>query len=315
MTNNQIQALLEKEVDLPQKLLKIPSMQTLAEKKFLYNLASQYFSNQGLIFDSGLYLGFSTLCFGKGLQANANFDRNVWKTKPIKSFELGICTPGIAKKINELYPDLLQMREGDSFLPLLRRNIQDVSSLVQLYEGDITYWLPQTRDYTYEIVFLDVLKTPHINDCVIQKVFPHLIPNQTIVIQQDFITPSLPWIQISMGILKDYFEYLFTRTSSTVYLNTKPIPKELVNRRFYEDFTIDRMLELIDLSMPPDLSEAGRYKMGLAKSLALTQKVDLKSGIDFAEGLREQYNSLSGEKPWLKSVDQFIKFMTRISQP
>lgn len=75
------------------------------------------------------------------------------------------------------------------------------------------------------------------------------------------------------------------------------------------------MLKLIDLSIPHDISEAGRYKMELAKSLAVTQKVNLQSGIDFAEGLREQYNALSGEKPWLKSVDQFIKYMTRISQP
>ncbi len=313
IVSSELNSIINKHLELPLELKKFPSMQTKREKEFLYILAKEYFQNQGLIFDSGLYMGISTLCFGKGLQQNQNIDLSQIQIKPIQSFELGICSPGIAKKINEIYPEILEMRAGDSFLPLLRRNIRDVNSLTQLHEGDITASLPKLPDYKYEIVFLDVLKTASVNDCVLKKIFPNLIPGRSIVIQQDFITPSLPWIQISMGLLADYFEYLFSASASTVYLNTKPIPQELLSKRFYDDYTLDESLRLFNQSFPSDLNEVGHYKMGLAKGLLIAHKVGLNQGIEHMESLRGQYQELSKAKPWLSSVDQYIRYITRLN--
>lgn len=311
MRETDLKTLLQEEVKLPRRVYRVPSMQTGAEKQLLYNLASKYFSNQGLIFDSGLYLGVSTLCFGLGLRNNPHLDLKNLILKPIQSFELGICTQGIAQKINKAYPEILRMQEGDSFLPLLRKNIKEVEPLVRLYEGDITQWLPQIPSYNYEIVFLDVLKKAEVNDSVIKHIFPKLIPGQTIVVQQDFTTPNLPWIQVSMGFFKDYFKYLFTCGTSAVYLSTKPISTDLAEKCVYNSFSGEEMLELFNKAIPQDLSGVARYKMELAKALAIAQKIDLQEGIQYAEGLRERHRILAEEKPWLKSVDQFIPYIKK----
>lgn len=304
----ELTTLVNKEVRLERKLRNMPSMQTMKEKEFLYKLALEYYKGQGLIFDAGLYLGVSTLCFGRGLKRNPHIGLKNMLQKPIQSFELGICTAGIANKINQIYPDILKMREGDSFLPILRSNIKEVQSLTRLYEGDICHWLQKIPEALYEIAFLDVLKTATVNDSVVSKIFPSLIPGRSVVIQQDFITPNLPWIQISMGYLKEYFEYLFTRSASTIYLNTKKIPKELVSKKFYDDFTLEESLALFAQSYPSDLDEFGQYKMELAKGLLIAYKTDINQGIKHLEGCRSQYEKFAQIKPWIRSVDDQINY-------
>lgn len=304
----ELKVLANKEVRLEKKLRNMPSMQTMKEKEFLYKLALEYYKGQGLIFDAGLYLGVSTLCFGRGLKKNPHIDLKKMLQKPIQSFELGICTPGIAKKINQKYPDILQMKEGDSFLPILRSNIKEVKSLTRLYEGDISDWLQKIPEALYEIVFLDVLKIASVNDSVVSNIFPSLIPGRSVVIQQDFLTTNLPWIQISMGYLKEYFEYLFTRSASTIYLNTKKIPKELVSKKFYDDFTLEESLELFAQSYPFDLDEFGQYKMELAKGLLIAYKSDINQGIKHLEGCRSHYEKVALIKPWIRSVDDQIDY-------
>ncbi|ELS05404.1 hypothetical protein Xen7305DRAFT_00051480 [Xenococcus sp. PCC 7305] len=310
LTNTEAQAL--RDVDdilLPHQINNVLSMLTHKEKKHLYKIASIYFKNEGLMFDAGLFFGASTLCFGKGLQNNPNFKIVTPKIKPIQSFEMGTCTSYSANLINELYPDLLEIRAGDNFLPFLRKNIQSVNSLSHLHEGDIVTKMQYLPDYTYEVVFLDVLKNSDINDAVIKKVFPQMIPGRTILIQQDFVHEWLPFIHVSMGYLKDYFELLFTCSASAFYLNIKPVPKDILNCSFYQDFEPDELLKFFDLSIDPQFNEAEKYRIDLAKSVLITQKFGKLEALDFLQKCQENYQILSEKGKKIPLVDTHINWV------
>src|SRR5690348_6152549 len=79
---------------IPKSVLAVPSMMSVAERRFLYGLASKYYSGAGVIVDAGIFLGASTRCFGEGLRENpvvADATKK-WR-RPVISFERGIVTP------------------------------------------------------------------------------------------------------------------------------------------------------------------------------------------------------------------------------
>src|SRR5262245_55533970 len=79
---------------IPKSALAVPSMMSVAERRFLYGLAAKYYSGEGIIVDAGIFLGASTMCFGTGLRENRNLEEAVTKWGcPVVSFERGIVTP------------------------------------------------------------------------------------------------------------------------------------------------------------------------------------------------------------------------------
>ena len=95
----------------------------------------------------------------------------------------------------------------------------------------LVLWIAIIRlDYPdkIEIMFLDVCKTPEIN-FRIQQLFSRMIPGKSVLIQQDYIYENLPYIKITMGYLRDYFEYIGSIGCSVVFLLKKEIPMNILN--------------------------------------------------------------------------------------
>lgn len=207
---------------LPDDVAAIPSMMSIGERQFLFDIARSYYSGQGLIVDAGIFLGASTMCFGSGLRRNPRLPEFVarWE-RPVMSCELGLLSAQMPLSLKR--HGLGQgLRPGDSFAPILEGFIAPVRDLVDLRLGDITEVgriedPTRVRKTPIEILFLDVLKSPELSEFCFREYLPRLIPRRSLVIQQDYLNGDLPFIHVHQEFFASKFEYVGELSSSAVF--------------------------------------------------------------------------------------------------
>ncbi len=227
----------------PPEALKFPSMLAKQEKNLLHWLAQRYWTGAGEIVDAGCFLGGSTMCFATGLR-----DRNTpaeqtrsWRSRwlggPSAPVGAAAWPPPAQPRLHAfdnfvvdrpaVLEDFARPLDGVPLHGSCRPAFDRLTAAVQPYfrtcHGDLAElgWTGQP----IEVLFLDVLKSPDLNDAVLRDFFPCLIPGRTALVQQDYVHEWLPWIHVTMEILADCFEYQGWMPHATaVFLNTKPIP-------------------------------------------------------------------------------------------
>lgn len=248
---------------IPQTALKVPSMMSVAEKRLLHGLARDRYSGEGIIIDGGIFLGASTRCFGEGVLANAHYGeiQRRWK-KPIISFERGLVNPTMLAFF-ERNKVPVTAKPGESFAAEILKNVEPVKDLVDLRFGDV---LETARgvDSPVEILFLDVLKSPEISKFAIRTFFPLLIPNVSIVIQQDYFYERLPYIKVDQEFFGDHFLFIGEVGSSAAFLCTKAIPSEKISK-LEAGVDASEQERLSSVAMQRSADPARRFLMALSK--------------------------------------------------
>lgn len=97
-----------------------------------------------------------------------------------------------------------------------------------------------------EVLFIDLAKTWRINDLMLEEFFPCLIPDHSIIIQQDYMWGFGPWLHFTMELLAPYVTVLDSMLCSTVYLLRKRVPRKFVGINLRADIPNDMKLELMD---------------------------------------------------------------------
>ncbi len=181
-----------------------PTMLSGAELRMLHWLASEYFRGRGEIVDAGCFLGGSTAALADGLARNPRVEA---KRRRIHSYDT-FALDWYAKR--EFFADSA-LRVGDSFFDLWRENVARWAELIAVHRGDVCDHRWPRRPV--EILFLDVMKTVPVQSAVTARWFPRLLPQESILIQQDYVHEWQPWIIVSMELLRDcftpldYFDY------------------------------------------------------------------------------------------------------------
>lgn len=254
---------------VPASSLATPSMMSIAERQFLFGLASRYYSGRGIIVDAGIFLGASTRCFGEGLRANARYDefRQSWP-QPVVSFERAIVNPNMPDFFKR-HGMAFSAEHGESFEAELRRNIEPVKDLVDLRVGDIM----QTAEVTHpvEILFLDILKDPGVSAHTVRSFYPKLIPGRSVVIQQDYFYERLPWIKTHQEIFREHFDFVGEIGSSAIFLCVKEITEAAVDVLAGEIPPAEQ-LRLASIAMQRSADPSRRFLMALSK-MRLVQKL------------------------------------------
>lgn len=166
---------------------------TKAERDLYQKYASEY-SGLGKIVDAGCFLGGTTNALCEGISAEL-------ESPPIISLDRFLVADSY---IAEFFAKAgLDVRMGDSFLPIFIENIRRNIHLVEIRAGDILGISRITGNI--EILSIDIAKSSGINSQLIISWFPLLIPKLSVLIHQDFFAPSQPWLAASMGPLLDYF--------------------------------------------------------------------------------------------------------------
>src|SRR5439155_2533457 len=97
-----------------------------------------------------------------------------------------------------------------------------------------------------DVLFLDVLKTPQINDAVLRDFFPSLVPGRSVVVHQDYGWGYTPWIPITVELMRDSLTLIdWMEWGSHVFLLQDEVPVELIEAGV-GGLDLDTRFEVID---------------------------------------------------------------------
>jgi hypothetical protein len=224
-------------VNAPPNVHAIPSMIQPGEKNLLYYLARDYYSGTGRLVDAGCFLGASTVAMGAGLRDGGHSGSQ----SVIETYDLFIPDSMMAG----FFPPESGKQAGSSYRQEFDGYTAEYRDYVRVHDGDIK--LSAWGGEPIEILFLDLVKTWDLNDFVLGYFYPYLIPGKTVLVHQDYVHESHPWLQVTMEYLAPYFEYLGdVECCSAVYFLKRPIPPAVLQKSIAQDFSPDEKLELMD---------------------------------------------------------------------
>ena len=202
----------------PSGVQRVRSMLTSYELTLLYAFARNY-TGEGEILDLGPLTGVTTNQFARGLLHNK---RDISKYKRIYSFDLFLL---------ERMAHFLDNADGGnigSVFPVFLKLNQDFLDQIVPIPGD--FLKMSWTGAPIELMFIDLSKHWTLNQHLLSKFFPHLIPNKSIIFQQDYVHVGEYWVSLTMEHLADYFEPLYMVFGGTsVYRLKKPIPQKLLD--------------------------------------------------------------------------------------
>ena len=215
----------------------MPTMLSREEQKLLYVLARDHWSGEGAIVDAGCFLGGSTVALAAGVRARGDGDHR----KAVVTFDhFVVDAVGL-----EYFPDDMPPEVGDSFQPAFQRNIEPYADVVDLRAGDFKG--AQWDGTPIEVLFLDVCKSWELNGVAQQRFFPTVVPGHGVIVQQDYLWGSHPWIHVLMEAVAPYVRQLPSLPWATVpYLLERPVPRSLLKLDLQWDLSRARHRALTD---------------------------------------------------------------------
>jgi hypothetical protein len=221
-------------------------MITNEEMSFLEDYARYSYTGSGKIVDLGCWLGASTLSLARGLASNATyagrqaidafdcFEWQVWMTPIAQAF-------GIPK----VY------KPGDSFLEDTEATLRAHLTRVRLHRKDLL----KLRSFAepVEFLFVDAMKSWPLANAISRTFFPRLLPQRSLVVQQDFAHhhPVSATNHVLMWKLKDSFQpvYHVPRSCSMVYFYTKPLTRRELPKLDPAELTPDEVRQAWEHSL------------------------------------------------------------------
>jgi len=271
------------------------SLLTMQERQMLFYLANEWYSGEGAIVDLGSFLGSSTVAFADGLKSrDGTFGH-------IDAYDL------FQVSRDQETQRFLNKKEGDSFLEIYQSTIAGYEDFITTHPGDIKGH-PWTGG-PIEILFIDLAKSWDMNEYIIGEFFPHLIPGKSIIIHQDFGNAWNPWLPVSMGYLREYFEIVLDECPSRVFQSTGPLPKDLLKVDYKKDLDRQSRLECMRYSLQASADQM-RFKQHGAMAILLFIEDGKEAGIEYIDTIINDPELPDSEKPFLETVRKTINIWT-----
>ncbi|HGG05640.1 MAG TPA: hypothetical protein ENK28_09300, partial [Aliiroseovarius sp.] len=172
----------------------VPTMLSPEEQLLYYWIASEWAKGSGAIVELGCFVGGSTARLAEG-------HRVAGLKSEIHAFDRFLASE-TAKK-NHFYSAGIAAFEGEDILPLAKSLLKPWADRITLHPGMI-----EDQDWTggdIEVLVMDASKSTKASDHMAAKFFPHLIPGQSLVVQQDYLHWKQPWIAVQMERMANWF--------------------------------------------------------------------------------------------------------------
>lgn len=264
------------------------------EGLYLYYLARDHYRGEGVIVDAGSFLGRSAWFLGTGLAANRTIDRA--HAPRIHCFDNFLVNDEFTREAirTELGHDL---PIGSSVRHLFNEATRRVADSLEVHQGDFHQcsWEPRP----IEILFVDIAKSESLHQRLVELMFPCLIPGWSVVVQQDYHHPWLPYVHTSMECLHEYFELVEPKVDdSAAFLLRRPIPGEAlrVAARVHE-LPFDEQLALMDRAVDR-LPEGSRRHVELARAHLLGQGRGHDAMRAALDDIDTRYPFVDGDDRW-----------------
>ena len=259
------------------------------ERACYYWLGRNWHSGRGAIVDAGCFLGASTFCFAAGA---ADAGRRAFNgRKLVQAYDyFKVVDTYVGEAISR---DFRPVGDGDSYLDIFETQTAPYRDMIQTHAGD--FLTHKWHGDPIEILFIDIAKTADLNAHACGEFLPHLIPGQSVIVQQDYYHCWHPYIHITMEYLDGEVELVDDHVphQSAVWRLVKPIPKEKIARLAAYDLSKEERLALLDrliakssATMKPMIEVVKVWQLCLDKDLSAAAKTlaNLQAQRDLAEG-------------------------------
>lgn len=295
-------------VELPGAVRKVVTMLSVEERQCLYALGRDYWTGEGAIVDAGCFLGGSTLSLAMGALANT---RSIDTAGAIHSYDLFVAD---AHQAGSYLKKFGTFTAGDSVRSIFDRQTLGVRAVLDVHEGDLREF-PWPADSPIEVLFIDVSKTWALNDFIVREFFPALLPERSIVVQQDYVHPTCPWLAVTMEYLADYFELIdYVPYNSLVYRTRRAVPAELVAGDVVSALADGEKRALMDRAIQraaARLAPADLVELEAARTLMILQM----QGRDAAEHDLARVRATYAASPRLARAAQWVEARLPVSDP
>lgn len=231
------------------------SMLTILELAYLYSLGRDQYTGVGQVVDLGPYCGVGTFALASGLECNP-----CGKHGNIFSYDIFLVEG------YDWFFEQGTLPPTRSVFPIYFSVLRDYLHRIVPVPGDLLK-MKWTGD-PIEILFIDIAKSWLLNNWVVSETFPCLVPEKSIVVQQDYVHYFEWWLQVVMEYYSDRFELLgVINGASGIFRSVAPISYEEARK----DLSVLSLGEKIDLleraaaRVPPSAAEV--LKCGRAKCL------------------------------------------------
>lgn len=215
------------------------------EAQLLSSIVQNNCRLEGALVDLGSFTGSSTYYMAQALDAIAD-----GKDTRIHSFDQFILMHRNGADLNFIRKNFGEnLSKGDSFRFIFDRNIAPFKHRIETHAGNLLEY--QWTEGRIELLFIDLAKTQPLNSKVITEFFPHLEPELSLVLHQDFHWPALPWITVTMHLMRDCFELYEDKVGTTRAWRCKKSPntgliQKCAQYNFSKSDELDIVSEFID---------------------------------------------------------------------
>lgn len=246
----------------------VPTMLSTEEQKLYYWITGFWAEGVGEVVDLGCFAGGSTARLAEGQRAAR-------RSRGIHAFDR--FTAGEDVKARILYAQGIAPFDGQDILPLAKDLLSPWAPHIAFHRGEIDKM--RWRGGPIEVLVMDASKAAQTGDRMAETFFPHLVPGASLVVQQDFLHWSQPWVPAQMELLASHFRPLTHVERDTMVFLCESVPDAAALRAArtasLEDAALDDLLAA---------SEARYEEWGLAPRLA-----EMRRAVAANPGTRRAY--------------------------
>ena len=272
----------------------IPSMIHPDEAQFLYWLAAKHYRGIGTIVDLGPLAGGSTHALAAGLADN---ERAGPSRRQIESYDLW----EYQEAYRPYFPGA-ELHPGDDLQGLFEANLGPLLPYVAAHKGDFCSHVRSGGPV--EILFIDAAKTPAEMMHVVRHFFPRLIPGHAVVVFQDYISSTCPYIHLAMELLRRDWETVDSPEGGSVcFVPVRPLAAEALPADLLTDLSCRETRRLLQRARA---NVRGWYRLclWLAEAYYLTQIQDYDSAAAIVRQVRAHAD-------FCPSVEYDVEFVLR----
>ncbi len=214
----------------------VPTMLHREEQRLYYWLTAIWAQGVGDILDLGCFVGGSTARLAEGHRVSR-------LTSRIHAFDRFTADETLKEKM--LYSAGIPEFVTQDILPLAENLLAPWAFAIDFHPGEIedSIW----DGDPIEILIIDAAKSTSTTDALADIFFPSLIAGQSIVVQQDFLHWTQPWICAQMELLADCFMPLAHCGDDTiVYLCTQTPDEDALTRARTSALSDDALIALVE---------------------------------------------------------------------
>ncbi|MEX5730265.1 hypothetical protein Ga0609869_003618 [Rhodovulum iodosum] len=214
----------------------VPTMISPDERRLYFWLAAHWATGAGALVDLGCFAGGSTARLAAGQHAAG-------RAAPIHAYDRFTADEKVKRRV--LYSGGVAPFDGNDILPLARRLLAPWQGCISFHPGEIedNGW----PGGPIEILALDACKSTAATDAIAGAFFPHLVAGRSVVVHQDFLHWSQPWLPAQMELLAEYFTPLaHCPPSSLVYLCTAAPDAAALAAARTDTLSDDALVGLVD---------------------------------------------------------------------